>query len=430
MKIKYVLFRITSVMIVTFLFRTTYSQVNFKQGYIINPAGDTLHGFIDYRYWSSNPDKIVFKENLKGENIYYTPLDIRCFSVHDELYESAIIKTEISPSNIHNLKFGSDLNLKKDTAFLQAMIIGEKSLYFYFNKYGNNQFYIKIDSTFELLTYKKYIKEVDYDNKAFQQKANIIMENRLFTGQLMLYLNDCPDIKPKIENTKYTKESMENLFNYYYHCTQSKVEFQKAREKVKPVFGMVAGPLLSTIVFNGDIRPDLVDAKFQPSINFSAGVSLGLIIPRTNGKWSMHNELALSSYKVNGYHLQYFNANKFTETHTALGYTYLKLINMARFSYPISNFSLFFNAGISYGYGFNETNFQKKEITFYSTYSIEEVKALEHTRKLEAGFTLGAGAMYKRYSAEFRYEIGSGMSGYQRLSAITNRCFLLIGYRF
>ncbi len=427
---KYLLPRITSLLFLAFISHTTYSQVNFKQGYVITLAGDTIHGFIDYRNWAANPEKISFKENSDSKNVYYTPLDIRSFSVLDELYESAIVETEISPSNIQNLDFGSELKLETDTAFLQAMIIGEISLYYYFNSYGNSQFYVKTDSLLELLAYKKYTKIVKVENTTLETKATKILENTRYIGQLMHYLNDCPNIKSMIENTKYTKKSMLELFDYYYNCTHSKLDFKKSTEKARTEFGIVVGLSLTSLSFNGSIRPDLYDADFQPSTNFSAGLSLNLVIPRTNSKWSIYNELAFSSYMVDGHHLNYDNANKYTVTKTSIGYSYLKMVNMARFIYPINHFSFFLNAGLSNGFGFNETNYQQQEITLYTTYRVEEVKALMETRKFEYGYLLGVGSKYRRYSFEFRYEIGFGMSEYINLEAKTRKLFFLFGYNF
>lgn len=430
MNLKYVLLRIAGVLLIAFIFQTTNGQVNFKQGYVIKQSGDTLHGFIDFRNWKVNPVKISFKENLNGENVNYTPLDIRCFSVLDEIYESALIETEISPSNIQNLEFGAELNLKVDTAFLQAMILGKKSLYFYVNNQGNSQFYIKIDSTFKFLAYKKYIKKVDAENVSRQTKETKIFENQIFLGQLILYLNDCPDIKPMIEKTKYTKKSLETLFNFYYDCTQSKVQFQKSIEKIKTEFGVVAGLSLTSIAFSGDIFPYLVDAEFEQSLNFSAGIAFNLIIPGTNGTLLLNNELAFSSYKIDGYNLSVYHADKYTASTTALGFSYLKMNNMVRFCYPINDFSVFCNAGISNGYGFNETNYLYQEVTFFTTFTTEEGKALDKIRKSEFGYGFGLGTKYKKFSVEYRYEIANGMSDYVFLQAKTKRSFFLLGYTF
>jgi len=429
MKIKDILLRITGILFIAFCSHATYGQVNFKPGYVVKHSGDTLHGFIDYRSWKINPDKIFFKESLAGEKVSYRPLDIRCFGVLDEIYESAVIETEISPSNIQNLEFGADLNLMADTAFLQAMILGEKSLYFYVNNRGNNQFYIKSDSAFQFLAYKRYIKKVRAENAARQTEETKVFENQTYIGQLILYMEGCPDIKLRIEKTKYTKKGLENLFNYYYKCTGSEVQFQKKTEKIKTTFGVVAGLSVTSLSFSGEFSY-LVDAEFQQSTNFAGGIAFAFSIPGTNGKLSLYNELNFSSYNIDGYHLNFEHADKYTVSETNLGYSYLKLNNLVRFSYPINRISIFCNAGISNGYGFNESNYQYQEITFFSTFNTKEGKMLEQTRKYEFGFIFGIGAKYQRYSLEYRYEISNGMSDYVFLQAHPKRSFFLLGYTF
>lgn len=205
MHIKYFQTRITYVIFIVLITQVAYSQANFQQGEVIKTTGDTLEGFIDYRSGGINPYKISFKETLNSETTIYMPLDIKGFNVFGERYESAIIETEISPTNNQNLELSAELNLKIDTAFLQAIVIGEKSLYFYFNKCGNTQFYIKKDSSFELLAYKKYIKKMDVENTALATKTIKVFETKKYLGQLTVYLNDCPKIKAKIESVKYGK---------------------------------------------------------------------------------------------------------------------------------------------------------------------------------------------------------------------------------
>ena len=223
---------------------------------------------------------------------------------------------------------------------------------------------------------------------------------------------------------------METLFNFYYDCTQSKVQFQKTSEKIKTEFGLIAGLTLTSIAFDGDSYSYLDDGEFQQSLNFAAGITFNFTIPGTNGKLSIHNELAFSSYKIDGHNLSVYHADKYTDSKTTIGFSYLKMNNMARFSYPINHFSVFCNAGISNGYGFNETNYLHQEITFFTTFNTEEGKALNEMRKYEFGYILGVGTKYKRFSVEYRYEIGNGMSEYVFLQSKTKRSFFLLGYTF
>jgi len=93
------------------------------------------------------------------------------------------------------------LNIETATTFLQTIIKGKKSLYFYRNKIGKDQFYIRQDSGYNLLVYKKYFK--------IQDGEKGIAANNKFLGQLSFYLQECPSIQSKLKSTVYTKKSLE-----------------------------------------------------------------------------------------------------------------------------------------------------------------------------------------------------------------------------
>ncbi len=405
-----------------FLFQNTFCQENYLLGYIITLKGDTLHGYIDYRNWERNPDKIFFKEKLSDEKTNYTPIEIKEFGVLDEIYESAIIETEISPDNTKDLETSKELKVTIDTTFLQSIIRGSKCLYFYINKLGKPQFYIKKDSSYELLVYKKYLK--DQDGKTG------IAENRKFLGQLAIYFQDCPDVQSKLKDTKYSQKSIENLFYYYYNCTHSEVAFQKKTPKTSIEVGILAGLSITSLDFGGEAFPYIVNSDYQPSVNFSTGLFLDLILPRNQGKWSICNEIAISSYKTTGRFNAYEDENHYKITNTTIGNSYLKINNMFRYKHPIKGIFINLNAGFSMGYVINESNYKREESKYYTIVRVEEGKALDEMRKYELGYILGLGFKLKKYSFEIRFEKGNGMSEYLNLKSITNRYFFLLGYKF
>ena len=223
MKVKRTIIRIALVFMGILAFQKSFSQENYLQGYLISLKGDTIHGFINYRNWEKNPNEISFKEKIGDTHVNYSPINIKGFSVLDEKYESAIIETEITPNNTKDLNWDSELKIRIDTIFLQTMIVGRKSLYLYMNNIGNEQFYIKEDTTYKLLIHKKYLK--------LQDGLTVIADNNIYKGQLYTYLSDCSSIKPKMKELEYRKKSMENLFQYYYANTNSEIKFQKKNRK-------------------------------------------------------------------------------------------------------------------------------------------------------------------------------------------------------
>jgi len=52
------------------------------------------------------------------------------------------------------------------------------------------------------------------------------------------------------------------------------------------------------------------------------------------------------------------------------------------------------------------------------------------TSSFEEGYTFGLGTIMGRFSFDFRYERGSGITNYQELKSISERYYFLIGIRF
>lgn len=400
----------------------TYAQDGLMAGYLITLQGDTVRGQIDYRDWLTNPRHVFFRAQGEERSRGYDPMDIREFRVADELYVSAMVETEVSQRNTQQLAYGSALDMKKDTVFLQVMIEGPKRLCYYRNYLGIEQFYIWQDSAYRLLVYKRYLKDVDGET--------VIGENKTYVGQLILYLSDCEKIRGKLSTVAYQKNSLEDIFVAYYGCTHREMQFYKKTERVLTEFGVLAGASVTTLKFGGDDAFFyLIDAGFKPSVNFSAGVFLDVVFARSRGRWSISNTLLYSAYSVDGNYEDVINADKYTKYTTNLGFGYLNLVNMIRYRIPIGKMSLFLNLGISNGYAFSEKNEMKKETKLYDQVRVEELKALNDTRRYEFGYTGGFGATLKRFSLEIRYEYGYGVSPYVKLSSPTNRIFCFLGYR-
>lgn len=424
MKTKNLIKSIFFTIIGIFLFQTSFCQENYLPGYIIQLKGDTLHGFIDYRNWAKNPNKISFKKKMTDIRTIYKPIDIKAFSVLDEIYESAIVKTEISPEYTNDLLPKAELLIRIDTTFLQTIIKGSQNLYYYINEFDKNQFYTKQDSVYEFLIYKKYLKN--------QKNNTIIAENNNYIGQLTIYLQDCPTIQAKIKSTKYTIKDMKNLFSIYNECKGAKNNFQRKVPILHPELGVLAGLSISNIKFGSQISnfDYLTKSKYKSSLDFSAGLYLDLIIPRNRGKLSICNELLFASFKTSGRYNYYVSVNKYTNTYTKLEYSYLKLNNLLRYRFLSGEVECYLNAGLSNNFVISETNYMKQESKLFTMENVVEGRAISFTRKYEWGYVFGLGSKIKKYSFEFRYECGNGMSDLSNLSSQSKRYFFLFGYRF
>lgn len=404
------------------IFQISFSQKNYLTGKVITLQHDTLTGYIDYRNWEVNPKIISFKKEITSEEIIYSPLEISGFQVSDEIYLSALVDSEISPSKI-NLPREAAPVIRNEATFLQVLFEGSKSLYHSKNTEGNDNFYIKKDSAIELLVYKKYMRE--------EGGRLVTLENKKYTGQLTLYLNNCSTIQSKLKSTAYNKKELLNLFNTYYQCAGMESEYRKKEEKIKTELGVLAGPSLNTINFSGDGNVQILNADYTTHTNFTAGIYFDVILSRNLNKWSIINELTFASYNITGKYAEQETPSRYVESKITMGYSYLKLGNMVRYRFfSGKNISTYANFGIINGYALKEnSNNRLTKTIFHDVETVTEATAIEDTRKYEQGYIVGIGAKQNRLTGEIRYERGNGMSAYRSLSSTRTSYYLIIAYR-
>ena len=418
-------FTLLSVMICGVLF----SQSNFLPAYLIDNKGDTLHGFIDYRNWATNPSRISFREDLNSPVKSLTPLDVKEFGVDNEIYVGVIVEAEMSSVDLNRVSDNPAFNIVRDTLFLQAIFRGDIGLYYRRNADNIVNLYIKQDGEYVLLRYKKYYT---YDDRGQMGSVRrLLAENKPYIGQLKIALSDCANIHSRIENTGYDLKQMTRLFLYYYDCIDSDIVFEREREKGNFQFGVFLGGSSSSMNFVGEPMFNyLTRASFGPSFDFTAGVSLNLVFPRRFGRFSVANEIQLTHYRMQGEYTDVRNPEFYYHHFSELAYSYLKLNNLLRYKLLIQPFETYINAGISNGWFVNETNSRRIDEYIYGIENTKEYKAIDAPGKHEMGIMGGAGLVFNRFSVEFRYENGTGIAEYIGLKSSTHRLYFLLGYAF
>ena len=410
------------------IIRTAVAQQNYQPAKIFTMNGDTVKGYLDYRNWGNNPYKVRFKTTPESEPRIFKPFDIDGFSVKNEIYVSAAIQRETSPIKTGELEYDPELQLEKDTVFLKAVILGPKSLFYYKNaQEKKDQFYIRLDSQFQLLIFKKYLKGVEQNNTT----REIVFENRTYIGQLRVYLTDCPTIQTKLKNLKYDMNHFIKLFHYYYECTDMQIDFEKKIERVKVELGILSGLSIAKVNFQteSDISQFLVNSHFQPSYNYAGAFFTDFVFPRNQRKFSLLVELFYNRYYFTAEYTDKVNEDHYTIYTTQIGYSYIKQNFMLRFKYPVGKTYLFINGGVSLGSAVSGINSLKKYSKFYYDEHTTYQSALA-ARHLEQSLLLGLGVRYKWFLFEIRGETGNGMARNYGIKSTVNRIYFLLGFRF
>jgi len=378
-------------------------QKSYEPGYIIKLDGDTIGGYIDYKNWNRNPVRVKFKESTSRSQESYGLLDIKGFKVNNELYLSEIVDIEVSPRSINDLNENKDFDLKKDTAFVRAIVVGEKSLYAYKDRNGRDHFYIGKPDSLELLKYKRYII------RGNQGEGDSFRENAAYHGQLSYYFRDCFSIQQKLQETDYKSRELGRLFKVYYECSENILSYKSNTEGIKMAFGLVAGITNTSLGFEAQRNSGLLlESEYNTSTDFAAGLYLDFFFPRKFSRWSVCTELLFNGYHIEGQHVI---------TETSFNLAYLKVIVMPRYHYSITEkVSLFANIGLANGFAVrHDIDLGNAQIFL--------------DRRHEQSLLAGLGATVGRFSLEGRYERGNGMSNSSNYNSITDRYYVLLGYR-
>lgn len=400
-----------------------YTQSKYESGLIFGLRGDTLPGMIDNRNWVKNPDAVRFKTSEMGEITTFRPLDVLGFTVSNEYYKSAIIEYETSMQGTNSLKFSADAQMAIDTVFLQALVVGKKTLYRYEDPNGRKSYFIDNNGKPELLYQKSYLK---YDELG---KIRIVSNNR-YINQLKIYLGECPQLKRKTEKTPYKNNKIVSLFKEYYRCSKTDPEYVKNKDRFRIETGVIAGISRTKLTFGGIATPHLVLSDFNISYNPAGGVFFDLIFPRLNGKLSVYNEIFYSAYETSGHYEDVISDNEYLKIDSRFAFSYLKINNTLQYKYPIGKLKIFGTLGFSNGYPFSVKNEEIRESRYFSRISVDKGSSLYSIRKYEQGIILSAGIIFNKNIAEFRLESGNGMSNFPVLKSSVNRFYLLLGRRF
>lgn len=397
-----------------FFLPLAFGQENYKEGYIISSQGHTIHGFINYKNWGLNPNKIEFKRTLNGKKITYRPLNIHAFFVQGEYYLSAVVEDETSTRSQLNFVSGSaKISTRTDTTFLRQLTYGHPGLLFYKNDMNIENFYISENGKLHLLEYKKYIRQ---HAEGSLNTNSYLEENKKFVGQLMVYLDACPQIRSQISYAQYNRQSLIKLFQNYYKCMHENVTHVQKVEKTKVKFGIVAGVMSSNVNFSGSDLPGS-GIGFSPSQAFTGGMIVDVVMPRNLNEWSIHNEISYTSFMVNGSSSNY---------NMKFGCSEVTLTDLARYAYPFGKVSVFANAGISGGVVLKYTNQIKYTHAVVGEYQYAFPPG--GLRSWNFAWVAGVGLDYKNVALEVRENWRIGFSSYADKGLKVNQMEFLVEY--
>jgi hypothetical protein len=358
---------------------TLQAQSYFRPGFIITLQQDTIYGEVDLRINSINAHRCTFRATGSNEIQNFAPFDILGYRFTEEgkFYVSKAV--ELAPE-------------KPDTVFLEFLLQGMRSLYYYETEQGVPIYFVQVGNR---------LVKVD----APQLSKN---EGPMFTwGEgryqpILRVVFDSPKVQKEIDNVKYTRQSMIQLARDYHYATcttgEDCVEFETAEVKDPPATWTFV-PYVGIIQYYTSNKPEGVT---NPKWSYTGGVTVVVTNTRWSKAISLTGDLAMSKFKG------YFTDKGQYPVH----YDNLMMSGKLgiRFTYPKGIVRPFAGIGVSVT-GFFQTEQDKIDNDYFFDAKEEE--------KLYAGYYIDAGLNFKLSKHENKNMIVTRV----RFHTIANRLF-------
>jgi len=391
-----------------------YAQNSFEPGYFVNDKGERIDCLIENLGWKFNPTKFSYKLSESSEIQQAGLSDVKEFGVTTlSRYVRAKVNIDRSSSAFNDLTTTRDPEFKEEELFLKVLIEGKASLYTYVDGSLTRFFYKTSESEIKQLVYKEYLT-----------KDGSVAQNSMFRQQLFNDLK-CQDLTMKdLEETKYTKASLERVIVDYNVCTKSAyVDVDHASKKKRDAFNFTIRPgiNMSSLWIEGPGSAGIL--KFDKELGFRLGFEAEFILPfNNNNRWSVIVEPNFQGYSgTASKDVDYIPGGKL------LGkaeYSSIDLPIGLRHYFPLNdNSRIFVNASMMLSFSSSLTiDLQRTDGTW--------IDYMEDTSG-DNGMVFGAGYKYKRYSVELRYVTNREILGeYLQWDSEYGTTSMVVGFSF
>lgn len=198
-----------------------FAQFGYQEGYILKNNGDTVKGYINYRWLVYSPRTITFKltktdlqeqefnpKTIKGFQINIKGFPTRSHVNGVENYIGYTGRISNAENIFPDLPSGLDSSEVMASVFLKQLVVG-KHLMLYFNNQTNKNRFFVVEANQPIIELKYYDYYIDSKTK---EKID-----KLFIGQLLLYVskynNDDKKIEEKIKHADFEKTDLEEIID-------------------------------------------------------------------------------------------------------------------------------------------------------------------------------------------------------------------------
>ena len=395
-------------------------QNSFEPGTIINANNKPVKGFILKQKTNDTPQFIRFKETKNGQSITLNPRNILGFKMANDFFFRGVVKVNRMALDTHPVKDNSSITLADDTVFLQALVLGDKNLY-YIKKDNKEYFYYLKDNHFIKLDYKTYIKDPENPEHKFT------LTNNKYQSQLIKYLSDCPALNESVFSMKYRKNAFIKIYQKYYDCKKEEPEYIAKTDKIKLEFGPIFGVFFNSRNIVSQSYRYLEALPLNDTTEITGGIFLDIVFPRYNRHLSLYNEMIYTAchFDMTVPSLNGWKPSNFVDL--TLKLHNIKLFTLLKYRFYLNDFIFVFDIGMS-----NAINVADK-ITYVSQRLEDSPINYEgrlDIQKYETGFVMGAGVRYKGIGLDWKVEKARAFAPFYSIKINSLSNYITLSYSF
>lgn len=226
----------------------SFSQFDYRKGYIVQNNNDTIYGYIDYKGNKSNAKICNFKNSQISEKQEFDPSEITSYKFNNGKYYVAKTLTD---------------GTQTKSLFLEYLINGIIDIYYY--RDGQGEHYMAENQEGKLLELKNEQTVIVIDHKAYNKNS------KEYVGVLKNMFKESPTVVKKVDETGLSHTSLINIAKDFHNAVCFDYEcvvYEKSLRKTMAIFGVVAGMTHTTLV---------IDEDFQNNIQLLKGSDYGAI---------------------------------------------------------------------------------------------------------------------------------------------------------
>jgi hypothetical protein len=364
-------------------FKISQAADHYRKGYIITVTGDTIRGFINDGFGSTNPTSIYFKKTPTTEAEEYNPAKVIYFFMEagERLYFGTSVRF-LTKDLSHPAKFEGYLR-----------IIASGSLTLYKLRINGAILFFVADETNEL---------IQLLNRNGQEN---------FHNQLKKMTRQCVNIQTDVNKVKLSEHSLSDFIIKYNVCGK----------RPQPLFSIEGGVLGG--ITNGELRisssePDIANGDLSRNWVTAGGYFLAKI-DRGGRKIGFYSELQYKHF-ADGYNTRYTSGTYTYNCKNDVSQSFIKLYGGIHYAFSSKKIKPFFQFGLVTSARVG--GYFHSKCTSLSGVSIKESN---HDKLKDKGAYLGFGIDLWALEIEYRVDINKTYEYENYKAKWTNNYFLI-----